>query len=171
MENKDETIIALNLARTKLDDAKKQLDNIQQQHDHWSFIVATLEADIGPAHDLKAPSFVDVSEAKTPQDFDLSGINIDLTRGKQMVDKFFLLCEAASTHNKLISLTDVAQFFLDHGLSQATPRNMKGTLSHFIADHKDFFQQIRPGLYHYIPEAEQNLMTVDSSDDKEHSLK
>ena len=137
----------------ELQELDKQIDTINQQRDKILAVIALLEPKYQKEPQPQIPEFLLKTKTATKDlETSLAGININFSAANRLLEKFFLICEVAHAAGKLINTGDCAQCLLDHQQSEAQLKNLKGNLSTMISNHPDYFEQVHPGTYRYIPE-------------------
>lgn len=99
-------------------------------------------------------------------DSDISTLKVDFTGTKNNAERLFLIAEEAHRLGKVLSTTQLAQFFIDNELTTANLHSGKTIVSQIISDFGDHFKRIKPGLYRYTPGDNSITMTDDPSGDE-----
>ena len=118
--------------------------------------------------DTTAPVHPIIPATKPPEtyDTDLSMIQVDFSEAKNNTERLFLIAQEAWKRGKLVSTTDLGQYFIDHDLTSANLHNAKTIASQVISDFGSQFERIRPGLYRYTPTFDSVQVTDDPSGDE-----
>lgn len=99
-------------------------------------------------------------------DVSLHGLEVDLSGAMNNLDRTFLIAQEAYKHGKTISITEIAQYLIDHEHTATSLDNAKNIVSQAVSEFGRYFQRIRPGLYNFCPDSESVSVTDDPSGDE-----
>ena len=164
MENAHESIV-LEVLRQELKTAEQERNTADERVKALRLVVAGFQPETPQPQQLTLPSFLPVSQPKLKLDYDLSGIEIDFSPASNLLERVFLVFEAARINDKLVNVGEVGRYLIENRQTRATLKNIKTTVSHIISEYSDHFEPIEKGTYRYAPEDDEELMTNAGGDD------
>ena len=159
METADETAITLRKLYGKLELIDREFEEINQRREAVLLVIREFESEKTETIRPKLPDFLVRVDEGPEYDVEIKGLDIDLSEGKNLEEKFFLVCVGATILGKVISVGEVAQYLIDRGASKAKLRHAKSAVSTLIGGHDGYFEKIEPGIYRYYPEGKPDVVT------------
>ena len=207
MANEQKTRQLLDLLRERDDELARKgerlarrIEELTQERKELSVFITRVSAEIpdtepveAPISNLTEPLVADsvpveslfARRGERGNIVDPSGLDIDLTLAANLFERLVLVADAAG--DSAVNMSDVTDYLVRNGISDAKPLNLRKSVDRVLRDHPEVFDKVGPGNYRLVrpatktdepfgrshgtvdgnqPHDEQKSLTVDGSGDE-----
>ena len=154
MQDHDYTAIT-NFLEDKLNSIHEEISDLESQREHISRLLESIQSKHPRLDKVDLPSFIrDNTTTQQAWDTDLTNIHMDFSLAKNLLERIFIVFVAADKAGKYITAHAVGDYLLAHGATNASVKNIRGTVGRTISEYREHFQEVDTRIYKYLPEAE-----------------